>query len=140
MKIKWQQQKYKHIAKRTNKKKLNQLRIINFKHKSLKISLHLQIPFAAETHRAEGQWLEEQLNIQSYACYEQKLFLELRVEHLATLQIFIKNKASEWWHLMTPDMLCLNLIRHIKYHYDTKYLKKSTMPKSWNFLHQSYAL
>jgi hypothetical protein len=59
--------------KQTNKKKLNQLRIINFKHKSLKISLDLQTAFATETHRAEGQWLEEQLNIQSYICSEQEV-------------------------------------------------------------------
>jgi hypothetical protein len=29
----------------------------------LKISVDLQTEFAAETHRAEGQWLEEQLSM-----------------------------------------------------------------------------
>jgi aromatic ring-cleaving dioxygenase len=79
------EQTHREKNKQANKKMLNQLWIINFKHKSLKISLHLQTASATETHRAEGQWLEEQLNIQRYVCSEQELFLELRVEHLVTL-------------------------------------------------------
>jgi hypothetical protein len=34
-----------------------------FERKFLKISVDLQTALAAETHLAEGQWLEEQLNI-----------------------------------------------------------------------------
>jgi hypothetical protein len=84
-KITTKKQTHSQKNKQTNKIKLNQLRTINFKHKSLKLSLDLQTAFSTETHRAEGQWLEEQLNIQSYMCSEQELFLELRVENLATL-------------------------------------------------------
>jgi hypothetical protein len=34
-----------------------------FKREFLKISVDLQSTFAAETRRAEGQWLKEQLNV-----------------------------------------------------------------------------
>jgi hypothetical protein len=33
------------------------------RHELLKVSVDLQTAFAAETNRAEGQWLEEQLNV-----------------------------------------------------------------------------
>jgi hypothetical protein len=42
---------------------MDQLRLFTVKHDLLKISVHLQTAFAADTHLAEGQWLEEQLNV-----------------------------------------------------------------------------
>jgi hypothetical protein len=37
--------------------------LFKFKHVFLKIYVDLQTTLAAEAHLAEGQWLEEQLNI-----------------------------------------------------------------------------
>jgi hypothetical protein len=39
------------------------VRLFAAKYELLKISVHLQTVFAAETQLAEGQWLQEQLNI-----------------------------------------------------------------------------
>jgi hypothetical protein len=52
-----------HRTKHTQKRKTDQLRLFTFKHELLKISLRLQTAFAAETHLAEGQWLEEYVNM-----------------------------------------------------------------------------
>jgi hypothetical protein len=42
---------------------MDQLRLFTLQHDLLKISVDLQTAFAAETHRAEGQWLKEQLDL-----------------------------------------------------------------------------
>jgi hypothetical protein len=42
---------------------MDQLRVFTLKYDLLKLSVDLQIAFAAETHLAEGQWLKEQLNV-----------------------------------------------------------------------------
>jgi hypothetical protein len=42
---------------------LNQLRLFELKNKFLKISEDLQTALTAEAHLAEGQWLDEQLNM-----------------------------------------------------------------------------
>jgi hypothetical protein len=44
-------------------KRRNQLRLFTLKREFLKISPHSQTALGAETHRAEEQWLEEQLNV-----------------------------------------------------------------------------
>jgi hypothetical protein len=43
--------------------KMDHLRLFTLKYDLLKISVDLQIAFAAETHLAEGRWLKEQLNV-----------------------------------------------------------------------------
>jgi hypothetical protein len=42
---------------------MNQLRLFTLKHELLKISVDLQTGFTAGTHLAEGQWLEERVNL-----------------------------------------------------------------------------
>jgi hypothetical protein len=42
---------------------MDQLRLFMFKPEFLKIFVDLQTAFAAETHVAEGQWLEGQLDV-----------------------------------------------------------------------------
>jgi hypothetical protein len=42
---------------RTKQRKMDQLRLFTFEHDLLKISVHLQRAFEAETHLGEGQWL-----------------------------------------------------------------------------------
>jgi hypothetical protein len=44
-------------------KKISQLRLFIFKREFLKISVDLQTAFAAEARRAQGQRLEEEMNI-----------------------------------------------------------------------------
>jgi hypothetical protein len=48
------------MIKQTTTKKSNQLTLFTFESEYLKISVDLQTAFAAETGRAEEQWLEEQ--------------------------------------------------------------------------------
>jgi hypothetical protein len=53
---------------KTNKKqqkqsKMNHFQLLTLKHEFLKISISLQTAFAAETHVAEVQWPEEQVNM-----------------------------------------------------------------------------
>jgi hypothetical protein len=61
---------------------VNQLWLFKLEHKLLKISVDLQTTLATETYAAEGQWLEEQLNMGMLrvfrAEHEYRLFLELR--------------------------------------------------------------
>jgi hypothetical protein len=52
-------------------RKLDHLRLFALKHESLKISLHLQTVFEVETHRAEGHWLKEQLNMLKLRMYRE---------------------------------------------------------------------
>jgi hypothetical protein len=49
--------------KTTTKQKMDHLRLFTLKYDLLKVSVDLQIAFAADTHLAEGQWLKEQLNV-----------------------------------------------------------------------------
>jgi hypothetical protein len=49
--------------KTTKQRKMDQLRPLKLKHDLLKITIHLQTAFAADTHLAEGQWLKEQLKV-----------------------------------------------------------------------------
>jgi hypothetical protein len=83
----------------THKRKNDQLRLFIFKNELLKISVSLQTAFAAETHLAEGQWLEEQVNTVKLRMFrrETRMPIVSRAEgqHLAPLKIFIKNKASK---------------------------------------------
>jgi hypothetical protein len=56
------------VRDKTNKKqekqrKMNQFRLLTLKQDFLKVSVSLQTAFAVETHLAEGQWLEEQVNM-----------------------------------------------------------------------------
>jgi hypothetical protein len=44
-------------------RKMNQFRLLTLKQESLKMSVSLYTAFAIETYLAEGQWLEEQVNI-----------------------------------------------------------------------------
>jgi hypothetical protein len=53
----------KHKDKTNKGNKNDQLRLFIFKREFLKISVDLRTALAAETHLAEGQWLEEQLNM-----------------------------------------------------------------------------
>jgi hypothetical protein len=55
--------------KRGKKRKNDKTRFLKLKYELLKISTNLQTDFAAETHLAAGQWLEEQLNIQTYRMF-----------------------------------------------------------------------
>jgi hypothetical protein len=62
---------------KTNKKQqkqrnINQFRWLTLKHEFLKIYVNLQTAFAAETHLAEGQWLEEQVNVVKLWMFEQQ--------------------------------------------------------------------
>lgn len=43
--------------------KINQLRLLTLKEEFLKIRVSLRTAFAVKTHLAEGQWLDEQMNI-----------------------------------------------------------------------------
>jgi hypothetical protein len=43
---------------------MNQLRLFTLKPRFLKISVDLQAALAAETPSTEGQWLEEQMNVE----------------------------------------------------------------------------
>jgi hypothetical protein len=83
----------------TKERKNYQLRLFTFKHKLLKISVHLQTAFAAETHLAVLKWLEQQVNMVKLRMFrvETRMPTVSRGEgqHLAPLLTFIKNKASK---------------------------------------------
>jgi hypothetical protein len=83
----------------TNERKMDRLNIFTLKHELLKISVHLQTEFAAETHPAEGQWLKEQLNVVKLSMFRVGTLMptvsRTEGQHLAPLKTFIKNKASE---------------------------------------------
>jgi hypothetical protein len=75
-----------------------QLRLFKFKHDLLKISVHLIISFAADTHLAEGQWLKEQLNVVKLRIFRvgtRMPAVSMREgQYLVPLKTFIKNNAS----------------------------------------------
>jgi hypothetical protein len=56
------------VRNKTNNKKqkqgkMNQFRLLTLKQVFLKVSVNLRTAFAVETHVAEWQWLEEQVNV-----------------------------------------------------------------------------
>jgi hypothetical protein len=73
--------------------------LLTIKHELLQISVGLQTTFVAETHVAEGQRLEEHVNMVKL----RTLRIEARMptisrtdgQHLVPLKIFIKKKASK---------------------------------------------
>jgi hypothetical protein len=75
-------------------RKIDQLRLFVFKREFLQISVDLQTALAAETHRAEGQWLEEQLNTAKLRTFSvgTRMPTDSRAEgqYLAPLKTFIK--------------------------------------------------
>jgi hypothetical protein len=78
---------------------MDQLRLFILKDGLLKLSVHLQTAFAAETRLDEGQWLKEQLNIVKLRMFRvgSRMSTVSRTEgqHLVPVKIFIKNKASK---------------------------------------------
>jgi hypothetical protein len=96
------------IAMRQNthihKRKIDQLKLFIFTYEFLKISVDLQAGLAAKAHLAEGQWLEEQLNVVKLRMIRvgTRMPIVHRTEgqYLAPLKTFIKNKASEWRRLI----------------------------------------
>jgi hypothetical protein len=87
-----------HRTKHTQKA-IDLLRLFTFKHEVLKISARLQTVFAAETHLAEGQWLEENVNTVKLRMFRagtrMPIVSRTKGQHLAQLKTFIKNKASK---------------------------------------------
>jgi hypothetical protein len=53
----------------TKTKKINQFRFLTLKQVLLKMYVSLQTAFAVETHLAEGQWLEEQVNMLKFCMF-----------------------------------------------------------------------
>jgi hypothetical protein len=51
------------------KRRMIKLGFLTFKCRLLKISRNLQTEFAARTHLAVGQWLEEQLNVEKFRMF-----------------------------------------------------------------------
>jgi hypothetical protein len=78
---------------------MDHLRLFTVKYGLLKISVHLQTAFAAETHPAERQWLKEQLNVVKLRLFRvgTRMPTVSRTEgqHLAPLKTFIKRSASK---------------------------------------------
>jgi hypothetical protein len=95
------QQQRDNIGKKIYKKKRKnyQLRLLAFKQELQKISARLQTELAAETHLAEGQWLEDQVNMLKLRMFQAgtRIPMVSRTEgqHLAPLKTFIKNKGSK---------------------------------------------
>jgi hypothetical protein len=77
---------------------MDQLRLFTLRHELLKISVHLQTASAVGTRLAEGQWLEEQLNLvklrQSRAGTRMPTVSRTEGQCLVPVKTFIKNKAS----------------------------------------------
>jgi hypothetical protein len=60
----YKQQQWDNTGQNTQKnRKIDQLRLFIFQHELLKLSVHLQTAFAAETRLAEGPLLEEHVNV-----------------------------------------------------------------------------
>jgi hypothetical protein len=78
---------------------MDKLRLYEFKHDLLKISVDLETAFTAETHLAEGQWLKEQLNVVKLRMFRvgTRMPTVSRTEGqcLVPLKIFIKNNTSK---------------------------------------------
>jgi hypothetical protein len=64
----------------------------------LKLSTNLQTEFAARTHLAVGQWLEEQLNVEKFRMFRvgtrKPTASRTEGQNLMPLKTFIKNRAS----------------------------------------------
>jgi hypothetical protein len=86
------------------RKRTNRLKLFKFKHKFVRISIGSQTALAAEAHSAEGQWLQEQLNIE-----------KLRVFRAGTRIPTVSRRS------VTPDMQ-LNILK-----------QKSTVAKGCKF-------
>jgi hypothetical protein len=78
-------------------RKMNQARLLKLKHEFLKISLSLQTAFAVETLLAEGQWLEEQVNMVKLTNVRSRNpkadYFEDRGATFSATKTFIKNNA-----------------------------------------------
>jgi hypothetical protein len=63
----------------------------------LKISVHLQTEFSAETHLAEGQWLKEQLKVVKLRMFQVGTLIptvsRTEGQYLVPLKTFIKNNS-----------------------------------------------
>jgi hypothetical protein len=85
--------------KEIKQRKSDQLMLLIFKAKFLKTSADLQTAFAAETHRTEGQWLEEQRNtVKFHMCRigtRMQTASRRKSQYLAPMKRFIKKKAQE---------------------------------------------
>jgi hypothetical protein len=68
--------------KLTGQRRYNQTRLLKLKRDYLKISTDLETVFAAETHLAEGQWLEEQLNKKNSVVLVSKRTIPIEREQL----------------------------------------------------------
>jgi hypothetical protein len=79
--------------------KWNLSRLFTLKREFLKISVNFQTALAAETHLAEGKWLEEQLNVVKLRMFRvgtrMPTVSRRDGQNLTPLKIFIKNKASK---------------------------------------------
>jgi hypothetical protein len=53
----------RHRTDHTQKDSIGQLKLYALEHELLKLSARLQTAFVAETHLAEGKWVEEQVNM-----------------------------------------------------------------------------
>jgi hypothetical protein len=73
--------------------------LFTLKHDLLKVYVHLQTAFAAETHLAEGQWLKEQLNMVKLCMFRvgTRMPTVSRTEGqcLMPLKTFIKSNTSK---------------------------------------------
>jgi hypothetical protein len=71
--------------------------LFTFKREFLKKSTDLQTVFAAETHQAKGQWLEEQLNMVKLSMFRvgtlRPTASRPEGQHLAKITAFIKRRA-----------------------------------------------
>jgi hypothetical protein len=83
----------------TKQRKMEQLRLLKLKHDLLKLSVNLQTAFAADTHLAEGQCLEDQLNVIKLRTFRvgTRMPTVSRTEgqYLVPLMTLIKNNASK---------------------------------------------
>jgi hypothetical protein len=77
----------------TKQRQMDQIRLFKLKYDLLKISVDLQTAFAADTHRTEGQWLKEQLNVVKLRMFRVGTRMPTEGQHLAPLKTFIKNNA-----------------------------------------------
>jgi hypothetical protein len=78
---------------------MDQLKNFTLKNYLLKISVHSQTEFAADTHLAEGQGLKKQLNVVKLRMFRVGTLMptvsRTEGQYLAPQQTFIKNRASK---------------------------------------------
>jgi hypothetical protein len=78
---------------------MGQLGLLTVKHEFLKLFAYLQTAFAVETHLAEGQWLEEQVNMVKLRMFRvgtrRPAVSRTEGQHRGPLKILTKNRASK---------------------------------------------